>query len=236
MKIGVFSDIHGNIYSFAKALYLMEQLNIEEFFMCGDICGYYYYHNEVINLLKSINRLHCVIGNHDKMFLDIIDGKTEYEYYKNKYGSSIIKFQENITRENLDFLRNLKTDYDCQIDSITTIRMYHGNPWDHLNGYVYPDTDLTKYNEIDADYIFQGHTHYRMIKSINNLTIINPGSIGQPRDGRPACFAVLDTEEKEVEFVSVNYNIGQLIKDIDELQGEPSYLINVLRRSNNNDK
>jgi len=229
MRVAIFSDIHGNKYALKEALIKMEEIGIDVHIFCGDAVGYYYYHNEVIDTLRNMKNIFCVLGNHDQMFIDIIDKKKEAKSYFAKYGSSIEKFLNSITIENIEFLRSLPEARDILIDDMK-IKIIHGSPWNPIDEYVYPSSDFKRYSEVDFDYIFQGHTHYPMKIKQGKCEIINPGSIGQPRDGGFPSFVVFDTSKKLFEFVSIEYDINQLSEDIQRVGGEPSYLSNVLRR------
>ncbi|AMC01343.1 phosphodiesterase [Aerococcus viridans] len=229
MRIAIFSDIHGNKYALEEALIKMDEIGIDVHIFCGDAVGYYYYHNEVIDTLRNMKNIYCVLGNHDQMFIDIIDKKKAAKSYFEKYGSSIEKFSSSITKENIEFLRSLPEVKDILIDDLK-IKIIHGSPWDPIDEYIYPNSDFDRYSEIDFDYVFQGHTHYPMKIRQGKCEIINPGSIGQPRDGGFPSFVVFDTSTKLFEFVSVEYDINQLLEDIQRVGGEPSYLSNVLRR------
>lgn len=229
MKIAIFSDIHGNEYSFLKAYESMKNYNVDKFFFCGDICGYYYSQNKILDILRNMENIVCLLGNHDKMFLDIMDGKVEGNFYTSKYGKSLEILSSTISKQNLRFLRSFKSEYYCKIDGLE-IAMVHGTPWDSLNEYCYPDADFTKYTNLKFDYIFQGHTHYRMHKKTQNLNIINPGSIGQPRDKKLPSYVLFDTLTKELKFISIQYDITELVTEIKE-HNDPIYLIEVLKRS-----
>lgn len=229
MKISIFSDIHGNKYALNKALFKMNEIGIDFYIFCGDAVGYYYYHNEVIDVLRTMKNIYCVLGNHDQMFIDIIEKKREVTSYSAKYGSSIEFFLNSITQVNLEFLRNLPSERDVLIDGFK-IKIIHGSPWNPIEEYIYPGSDLNRYSKIDFDYVFQGHTHYPMKMIKGKCEIVNPGSIGQPRDGGYPSFAVLDTNTKVIEFLSVKYDINDLIQDIKRVGGEPSYLTSVLKR------
>ncbi|TFD95797.1 metallophosphoesterase [Jeotgalibacillus sp. R-1-5s-1] len=230
MKVAIFSDIHGNNYSFERAFNSMLDDNVDYFLFCGDICGYYYNQNEIIDVLRSIKNIRCILGNHDKMFLDIMKGKVDLEFYSGKYGKSFENLSFNITKENFLFLEKLQSECVLTIDGLN-IAMFHGTPWDSLNEYCYPDYNFDKYKEFNFDYILQGHTHYRLNKKIGNTHIINPGSLGQPRDGKPPCYVLLDTTTRSIEFISIKYEIEKLISEIKGFDAEPAYLVEVLKRS-----
>lgn len=229
MKIAILSDIHGNKYSLRAAKKKMDELRIDKFIFCGDALGYYYGHNEVIDYLRIEKNFYCVLGNHDQMFIDIFDGVKEKNTYLDKYGSSIEEFLETITKENMEFLRDLPREKELILDELR-IKIVHGSPWDHLNEYIYPDSGFDRYLELDYDYFFQGHTHHKMITRLNKSVIVNPGSLGQPRDGGYPSFAVLDTKTKNIEFITVKYDIHDLLNDIQIFPDEPSYISDVLWR------
>ena len=163
------------------------------------------------------------------MFIDIIEKKKDVLSYSVKYGSSIKNFLNSVTQVNLEFLKKMPLERDVMIDGLN-IKIVHGSPWNPIEEYIYPDSDLSRYSKIDFDYIFQGHTHYPMRVNKGKCEIVNPGSIGQPRDGGYPSFAVLDTKTKVIEFLSVKYDINELIQDIKCVDGEPSYLSSVLKR------
>ena len=229
MKVAIFSDIYGNKYALEEALIKMNEIEIDIHIFCGDAVGYYYYHNEVIEILRNMNNIFCVLGNHDQMFIDIIDKKKDTKSYFEKYGSSIEQFLKSATKENIEFLRSLPEVRDILIDDLK-IKIIHGSPWNPIKGYVYPNSDFNRYSDFDFDYIFQGHTHYPMKIKQGKCEIINPGSIGQPRDGGFPSFVVFDTSTKLFEFKSFKYDINQLSEDIQRVGGEPSYLSNILWR------
>lgn len=229
MKLAIFSDVHGNIYAFEKILKSMKEHKVDKFIFCGDICGYYYYQNEIIDIFRSMENLICVLGNHDKLFLDILEDETLLDDYTRKYGKSMEILKENITPDNLKYLQSLNDKEEIQINTYK-IGIFHGNPFNHLEGYVYPDTEINEYRDLKYQYLFLGHTHYQMIRKIGNTTIINPGSCGQPRDGNLPSYILLDLISNTLETITVEYNRELLIKDIKRNNDKNKYLIDILYR------
>ena len=88
MRLGVFSDIHGNIYAFDKLWRKLKKEKCDLYIFLGDICGYYYYQNEVIDIMRGIKNLITVKGNHDEIFLKMMEGKISGVGYTKKYGKS----------------------------------------------------------------------------------------------------------------------------------------------------
>ena len=113
-----------------------------------------------------------------------------------------------------------------------TLALYHGAPWDHLEGRVYPDFgDWERFNEVAADIILMGHTHYSFTKVHGDKMIINPGSVGQARDrSGAACFAVLDLEARLVQHNRVPFDSQKLIEDAKQHDPDVPYLVEVLTR------
>lgn len=228
MRVGVFSDIHGNIYAFEAVWSALKKEACDSYFFLGDICGYYYAQNEVIDLLKEMESLVCLMGNHDQMFLKSFEDEKLRADYISKYGNSLELLREKIKPENLEFIRNLPQkvildDYG--------IALFHGSPWDCLNEYVYPTDNLERFGALNYKMVFLGHTHYPLFRVINNVVVVNPGSCGQPRDCNRPSYAVVDMKTAAVEFKRVSYDTGKLIKDIYRNDKKSSYLYEVLNRN-----
>lgn len=231
MKIAVFSDIHGNYDAFQHAMRIIHSKNVDAIFFLGDIVGYYYCSLDIINSLMSINNLYIVLGNHDELFIRYYDSKNQKLLvdYKKKYGSSFEDLAKKIDIFQYSFLKSIPISLRIELDGIVFL-LLHGGPLEPLKQSIYPDNSLKDFIGINADVVFTGHTHYRMNKRIGNLTVINPGSLGQPRDGMPSSIVVYDTEKPEVDFIDVFYNIEDLIYQINSRPSEPPYLIDVLKR------
>lgn len=214
MKIAFFSDIHGNIYSFNSFLEDICNININKVIFCGDIFGYYYYCNDIINKIRE-NNFFSILGNHDKMFLDIIDKKIDEVSLINKYGNSYRNIVNKISISNIQYLRTLNTHFIFKCSN-KKIAVFHGSPYNELDGRIYPDTKITNTELYEKyDYVILGHTHHKMVKKTNNTIILNPGSLGQQRDGKGTSYLILDLEKNNFEFRIVRYNVNDLIKDID---------------------
>lgn len=230
MRVAIFSDVHGNIYSFKRILDSMKKNNIECYIYCGDICGYYYYQNEIIELFQEINNLICILGNHDQNFVNLLDNKEALlSYDVNKYGSSNYMLLESITCKNKAYIKTFNFNYEGVIDN-KKIGVFHGSPFNYLEEYIYPTDKFEKFEKLDYDIIFLGHTHYSMCKKLNNTIIVNPGSCGQPRNGRLPSYAIWDTNTDEIEFKYIDYDFTKLINDVKKYDKSNKYLIDILYR------
>ncbi len=97
--------------------------------------------------------------------------------------------------------------------------LVHGTPRDPLDEYVMkdPETWAKRLQDVDADYVCVGHTHVQFHLKINNTIVLNPGSVGQPRDGDPrAAYAIIDGDR--IELKRIDYPIADTLAHIDSLR------------------
>ena len=230
MKFGIISDIHGN--STALEVVLPGLLNeVDHVLFLGDLCGYYPFVNECVDIWDQ-DRISGVLGNHDQIFLNCLTKGTDpTPDYQTKYGSSLNRNRQDLSPSALSLLRSLQTSLTLDFDG-TTIALFHGTPWDKLNGRVYPDyNNWDRFNNVRADIVLMGHTHYPFTKFHSDKTIINPGSVGQPRDrSGAACFAILELETRLVEHRRIPFDSNPLIEDANKYDPNVPYLIEVLTR------
>ncbi len=233
MKYVIFSDVHGNIDSFKRFLLEISQDPIDGVIFCGDIMGYYYHADEIISLIKSLPNLVIVLGNHDANYLYSIHNETLLNECIKKYGNS---YNSKLSKNNLQYLAQLPDKQTLSINGMH-IGVFHGTPFNHLNGRIYPDTSLTT-DELesinDYDALFLGHTHYKMIKQIGDTYIVNPGSLGQPRDGKGFGYCIFDFDHMAGEFHNISIDISPILKEIDSNESSIeniNYLKSVLERN-----
>lgn len=210
MKICIFSDIHGNV----EALRLMlkqEKENVDFYLFLGDVFGYFYNPVEVIETLMNISNLYSIKGNHDDLYIKGLSDSNIREKCIDAYGKS---YSLDISLEQQKYITTLPEFIKINIAG-KRIGAYHGGPLDYLNERVYPDSHISlKKDDRELDYLFLGHTHYRFDKPIGQTTIINPGSLGQPRDGKGFSYCVLDCDNDYFEFKNVNIDIKQLLLQV----------------------
>ena len=214
MKICFFSDIHGNIEALNSFWENVRQFNVDMFVFGGDIFGYYYHQIEVMDFLLE-NKINCLLGNHDRMFLDLLEGKIDEQYLVNRYGSSYKDIKNHVAQKYIDFLYGLKSRNDFKVDGLN-LAFVHGSLLDPLNGRIYPDAkfdDISIYDGIDV--VFMAHTHHKFVKKLHNGTLlINPGSVGQQRDGKGTSYCIFDTNTLEFALNVFEYDKEKLISEI----------------------
>ncbi len=188
MKVTVLSDIHANF----KALKQIEHdILTSDYVIClGDYIGYGYEVNEVIDYLKKIKNVVCVLGNHDSYLINGTPPEAN-----NVVRKGIDYAQACISEDNFNWLKQLDVQKELLIDGEKFL-VQHASPEDPLKKYLYPDNQsIKKYFNLGYNYILFGHTHHAFLLQENNKYILNPGSIGQPRDKRDMLSYIVISEQ-----------------------------------------
>jgi putative phosphoesterase len=227
MKIGIFSDIHGNIYAFEKIYRELIKESCDLHLFLGDICGYYYRQKEVMDLLAQMPHLEAISGNHDELFLRSLADDDIMRKYTGTYGLSFEIFKEQITPAHLAFLKGLPGEFHLKEEGLAA---FHGSPWNPLREYIYPDSPVERFEGLPFKVVLLGHTHYPMDLRLKQIRVINPGSAGQPRDGGWPTYALYDTCTAQLDIRAVPYNVNALVQEIKQHEHENAYLIQVLQR------
>ncbi|ADD08882.1 metallophosphoesterase [Candidatus Aciduliprofundum boonei] len=213
--LAIISDIHGNLPALKVVLERIEDADI---ILCaGDLVGYNPWPNEVIWEIRK-RKIPCIRGNHDRAVI--------YDSYFrfNPYAATAASWTRNkLTKENMEYLYSLKDHLILDIEG-KRIALHHGAPFDE-DRYIYPDEATGELLEYDnADLLILGHTHVPFVNVFERGVIINPGSVGQPRDGDPrASYALVDLKNKKYEIKRVEYPIDEVYNKIIE-EGLPTFL------------
>lgn len=208
MLIGLIADVHSNVVALEAVLSDMDSLGVEKILHAGDIVGYNPYPNETIGLFRK-RKIISIRGNHERALLtgDMSDF--------NWHAACALRWTSNaISRENLGYISKLKDTETISVDDVE-IFLVHGSPNDP-DEYVYPeDVEPGLLTMTNSDILVLGHTHIQFKKQFKEGIIVNPGSVGQPRDQNPAsAFAILDTDTKRIELKRTGYDIEKVIEDM----------------------
>jgi len=229
MRICVLADIHGNLASLRAAIDGIAAERADVNLFLGDLCGYYYDQAASLEMLRSLPNLAAVMGNHDEMFLRISGGDKELrQSYRRQYGLSMEHLLESDAAEPVAaWLKSLPLSWSL---AEVGAAAFHGSPWEPLDGYVYPDSPLERFAKCQAEIILLGHTHHPMVRSLGDKLVVNPGSLGQPRQGGWPTYAVVDLQTREVSLRPVRYDVSLLRDRIREVGDGNLYLQTVLER------
>jgi len=215
--ICIISDIHSNYSALLAIDKYLNDNNIKTVLCAGDIVGYYTRPNETINWLRKKNAI-SVLGNHDKAIF-VRDVSTKFNIYAKQ---ACAWTKRKLTKKNFEYLTNLESEFKGNILGKKSY-MVHGSPINAFEDYLYEkDIDevfFKKYFNEPYDLIISGQTHIPFIKKIEDTILINPGSVGQPRDGDArTCFAVYNEKKHEAEIIRLDYDFTDIVKETrDEL-------------------
>jgi putative phosphoesterase len=230
MKLALLGDIHGNDLALRTVLDAAYAAKVDRLLVTGDLIGYYF---EPLKVLKLLSNWHydVVSGNHEKMLCDARNDPLYLAKVEGRYGSGIRIALEQLNSEQLDKLCTLPHPLELRLDD-NLIMLSHGSPW-NFDQYIYPDADqkLLKRCFLGGyDLIVMGHTHYPMLKQFEDTLLINPGSVGQPRDRPGACWALYDTATRTAEFHRESYDSSSLVRECKLRHPNLPYLAEILER------
>jgi putative phosphoesterase len=232
MKLGILADIHGNHFALREVLEEAAKQQVEKLLILGDIVGYYYHPDKVLELLDTWE-YHFVKGNHEDLLQQVLTGELDIAILDAKYGSGHRAAIEKLTDTQVNKLLKAPEQVSLTIGGLKFF-LCHGSPWDK-NLYIYPDTDksiLDKVDETEADIVLIGHSHYAFLYKGNKTTLLNPGSVGQSRStGGIANWAIIDTSNVVMQLCSTLYDTSDLINEVREKDPSNAHLANILSRN-----
>lgn len=220
-RIAVLSDIHSNITAFEAVLGDLDTQDYDIVINLGDLVGYYTHPNEV--MAKSVDLFDFgVMGNHD---FAAIEPENLLFSTLNKNAQIALQHNKDILSSGFhSYLRSQPMKMVLQTNH-GDITMVHGDPLT-IFGYIYGSTPETMTTEImkalayvDTEFLFVGHTHIQGKLMTPNKIYVNPGAVGQPRDGDPrAAYSIVDLEEQEIDLRRVKYDISEVQSSIHQCQ------------------
>ncbi len=209
MRILLLSDIHGNWPA-------LQAIN-EPFDAClvlGDLVDYGLEPGPCIQWVKE-HATYSVRGNHDHGVAQYVKVQGRNGF---KYLTAITRpiTQERVSAAERRFLGALPVTCRCTLAN-TRFLLVHATPRDPLDEYAIADADFwsRRLADVDASVICVGHTHHPYVVEVGDKLVINPGSVGQPRDGDPrASYAII--ENQRVELKRVEYPVEATVRNVQE--------------------
>lgn len=202
--IGLISDVHGNMPALEAVLDDMPE--VDAYVNAGDVVGYNPYPSECVEAVRD-RGIATVQGNHDRA----VAGDTSFGFHSDA-GRAVEWTQKNVDDETLDWLGELPAERETVVSGVR-VKIVHGAPGDP-DRYTFP-RDFSESLLEGEDVLVLGHTHVQAKREYDEGVVVNPGSVGQPRDNDPrAAYALLDTETHEVELRRVEYPVSQVQDEI----------------------
>jgi len=204
MELGVISDIHGNRVALDAVLSAMPA--VDGLVCAGDVVGYNPFHGACVDAVRE-RSVPTVMGNHDRA----VAGDSGFGF-NSMAGAGVEHARETLTDDQQAWLAALP---DERLAADGRIKLAHGHPEDP-DRYTYPE-EFGPHLLGDEDVLVLGHTHVQAHERFDAGVVMNPGSVGQPRDGDPwAAYAVLDLDSLSVTEHRVEYDIDRVQAAVDE--------------------
>ena len=236
MRVAVISDVHANLYALEAVLGEIDREQPERIWCLGDTVGYGPRPNECCALVEERSDL-VLVGNHDLVALGSAD--VALEEFNPEAAAASIWTGEQLTEESRTFLEGLEATAAPE-----GAQLFHGSPRDPVWDYVL--TELVALESLmmtEAPLVLVGHSHVATALKLHAESLqggqapngfeaqldegrwlLNPGSVGQPRDGDPdAAFLELDLGARRARFRRVAYPVERTQKEIRE-RGLPDSL------------
>jgi diadenosine tetraphosphatase ApaH/serine/threonine PP2A family protein phosphatase len=218
MRTLIISDIHANLPALEAVL--ADAGQFDSAWCLGDLVGYGPDPNECIERIRNLPNLECIMGNHDAAAVGAID----VDAFNPDARKTVLWTRERLTPANKEYLKKLPDR--IKLEYITLV---HGSPFKPIWEYLLDTRSATiSFEFYDTPYCFVGHTHLPVLyympdtrvtaqlivpEHVSQMTlapraIINPGSVGQPRDrDSRSAYAILDMTDFTWEWHRVEYDI-----------------------------
>ena len=227
-RVALVSDVHGNLPAFEAVLAEIRATGVDQIWNLGDLVGYGAQPDECVALARETCDL-CLIGNHDLVVID----KLNVDDFSANAATAALWTRDHIQEETRAFLAELEPK-----DEEHGVKLYHASPRDPVWEYVL-SVGLAEacLEEMPGRVGAVGHSHVALwfwrgeggrtvgeqagggmeVDLSKGEWIINPGGVGQPRDGDPrAAWLLLDLENSTAQWRRVEYPIDQAAKAIEE--------------------
>lgn len=222
MRALVVSDLHANLEALRAVMGRVRRKKYEAVVCLGDFVGYGAQPNHVLDTMRTLRgRKLYIRGNHDR----VAAGLDDAEGFNHAAKAAALWTRERLSAPNRRFLRDLATGPVTH----KGVMLCHGSPYDE-DEYVFNVHHAAQVLALfEAPLILFGHTHLPAVFSIDEERnvrgfavrgeatvklepgkryLVNPGSVGQPRDRNPdSSFVIIDTEKRTVQFFRVEYDI-----------------------------
>ncbi len=215
MRVLVISDIHSN---WAALSAIQEDF---DYCLCiGDLVDYGTNPLPCIEWVKQ-HATACVRGNHDHAVAQRVEAKGSTGFRKLACFTRQLHW-ELLDRVRMKYLARLPISQQITINGVT-FYLVHGTPRDPLDEYLGENEAgwTARLQGINANFVCVGHTHLPFHLDLGDKQVINPGSVGQPRDGDPRCsYAII--EDGQVILKRQEYDIEAAVRQMEEagLTGE----------------
>ncbi|QCC50985.1 metallophosphoesterase family protein [Halapricum salinum] len=202
MQLGVISDVHANIVALDAVLSDMPDVDLV---VCaGDVVGYNPWPGECVDRIRE-SSIPTIMGNHDRA---VVTG--EYPGFNDMAVAGVEHALDRLSDDQIEWLATLEPEQRLVDDRVQIV---HGHP-DDPDHYTRPEEFGPELLE-DEELLIMGHTHVQHHEIYDEGMVVNPGSVGQPRDrDHRAAYTLVDLEEWTVDERRVEYDTDAVIHEV----------------------
>jgi diadenosine tetraphosphatase ApaH/serine/threonine PP2A family protein phosphatase len=227
-RVALCSDVHGNLPAFQTVIADIRKVGVDQIWNLGDLVGYGAQPDECVALAKEACDV-CLIGNHDLVVID----KLKIDDFSANAATAALWTREHINSDTREFLAALSPK-----DESNDFKLYHASPrdpvWEYVLSIGLADACI---DAMPGRLGGVGHSHVALwfwrnetgrtigeqagadmeVDLSKGEWILNPGGVGQPRDGDPrAAWVLLDFERSTAKWNRVEYPIDEAAKAIED--------------------
>jgi putative phosphoesterase len=199
--VALLADVHGNAVALETCLADLATLGVDRIHVLGDVVGYLPEPRRCLALLDAAGAIHQR-GNHEQLLA--AGGGAAPAY---RHGEALVDLGPEAVARMAAWPVRREENWAGR-----RALLVHGSPTDPLDGRVYPDADLGPLASLDADIVVMGHTHRPLVSRSGDVLVLNPGSVGLPRDvGALSSYAVYDTASDEAAVRRVPIDVDAVL-------------------------
>ena len=186
MRIGLISDIHGNLVSLASVLADIDRAGVDQIVFLGDVAAIGPQPCEVIERLRALDPP-CIMGNHDMEVLnpELVHGHADVSPWEVELTDWCVG---QLSGADLDYLCSFQQWIEIPLGADDNLLCFHGSPKSNMDK-ILATTPVQELDEMLAGYsatiMAAGHTHVQMLRQHGGVAIVNPGSVGFPLEQMP---------------------------------------------------
>jgi putative phosphoesterase len=211
MRVAILSDIHANAEALRPTLEEARREGAERLMLLGDYVGYHFDARQTFELLAPWPA-DGICGNHDRILLEARHGADLADYRAN-YGPALDRALGELPAEAFDWLASLPETLEVALGG-QRLFLCHGSPFDP-DAYIYWNSSpelIARCTAIGADGVLMGHTHHPFHRP-GRPWLLNPGSVGQPRDiGGFASWCLFDVERGTIAMRRTAYDVVPVLE------------------------
>lgn len=206
-KIGLLADAHGNHYGLRACIDALRGREAEALYFLGDAVGYLPFAEEVLTILRAEDVI-CQLGNHEAMLCGLLPLSKEKDVI---YQLGMLL--ERLPPATIHEISLWPSQRSFIVNSVQ-VTLLHGGPSNALTEYVYPNSNLSRFADLNSDIVFVGNTHIPFTSTVGTTRVVNVGSCGLPRDGTNEASCVLfDPVKSTIELLRIRFDASALISE-----------------------